>query len=371
MNTAHLILIIILIILIILIIWKLKNNSPQHSVKAILPHTYVEPQPDLSHVDVVYSWIDGSNSDVVDTINHYIERDRPTGRTATPNRFRSTDELKYSLRSLHQFGKWVRNIYILTSLNKVPSWFDEEIGLKYNIYFIDDSTLFPEDTLPIFNSLAKETVMHRIPNLSEKFLYFNDDVFMGRMTTESDFVHKDGKVKIFVNDDIVPKKKPEDQTEYFKKGLYYTRGLLLSLDFVKDHPKKDLYDDLKYKHHVPDMHLVSEDREKWVQLQYQMEKTSRSRFRTSEQVYDNSLLDNYWKFFRGKAEFATIHNIYVYLSNDLGGNRWAYNKIRHEKPKVFCLNDGIADEDENTKTALVEMQLFLEQYFPKAAPWEI
>ena len=35
-----------------------------------------------------------------------------------------------------------------------------------------------EDNLPTFNSLAIETLLWRIPDLAEQFLYFNDDVFL-------------------------------------------------------------------------------------------------------------------------------------------------------------------------------------------------
>ena len=48
--------------------------------------------------------------------------------------------------------------------------------------FVTHAELFREPLLelPTFSSLAIETVLHRIPNLSEHFLYFNNDMILGR-----------------------------------------------------------------------------------------------------------------------------------------------------------------------------------------------
>ena len=49
------------------------------------------------------------------------------------------------------------------------------------IRVVPHSEIFPDTgDLPTFNSHAIEACLHRIPDLSENFLYFNDDVFLGR-----------------------------------------------------------------------------------------------------------------------------------------------------------------------------------------------
>jgi len=46
---------------------------------------------------------------------------------------------------------------------------------------VPHSALFPNQThLPTFSSPAIEAHIHRIPGLSDKFLYLNDDVMFGR-----------------------------------------------------------------------------------------------------------------------------------------------------------------------------------------------
>ena len=93
-------------------------------------------------------------------------------------RFRSRDELRYSLRSLHLFAPWVRTIYLVTAGQR-PSWLaDRPAGHASST----TATSCPADALPTFNSQAIETALHRMPGLAEHFVYVNDDVFLGRPT---------------------------------------------------------------------------------------------------------------------------------------------------------------------------------------------
>lgn len=128
-------------------------------------------------IDVVYTWV-----------NHLDPEWQTAHRRATsqrsipstehksvndPARFTNRDELYYSIQTVLMCAQWVRNIFIVTNCNK-PPWFDD----FENVYLITHTELFPNSvSLPIFNSRAIETVLHRIPGLSEHFLYLNDDFF--------------------------------------------------------------------------------------------------------------------------------------------------------------------------------------------------
>jgi hypothetical protein len=53
--------------------------------------------------------------------------------------------------------------------------------------------IFPDPSvLPTFNSAAIEAAIHRIPELADHYLYFNDDVILMRPTERSDFLTEDG-----------------------------------------------------------------------------------------------------------------------------------------------------------------------------------
>ena len=58
----------------------------------------------------------------------------------------------------------------------------------------------PADALPTFNSQAIETALHRVPDLTEHWVYVNDDVFLGRRTRPELFFTPGGDVAAFVGD---------------------------------------------------------------------------------------------------------------------------------------------------------------------------
>lgn len=155
-------------------------------------------------VDVVYTWVNGSDPiwfaemqkyKVLYNKEHNITTEE-TGDTATSaNRFRDNDELKYvlfiifncrySLRSLEVNAPWIRNVYIVTN-GQVPSWIDTT---NPHLHIITHKEIFKDQSaLPTFSSPAIEMNLHHIPGLSDYFLYFNDDVFLGSPVHLTDFM---------------------------------------------------------------------------------------------------------------------------------------------------------------------------------------
>ncbi len=90
-------------------------------------------------IDVVYTWVNGSDPVWHAAMSEYKHRElmlRKYGegwellsgvnapadtKTGSANRYRDSNELKYSLRSLVKYAPWVRQIFIVTA-NQVPSW---------------------------------------------------------------------------------------------------------------------------------------------------------------------------------------------------------------------------------------------------------
>lgn len=126
---------------------------------------------DAVAIDVVYTWVDGSDP---------VWRQKKSAYVDTSDlleRYHSLDELKYSLKSLYKYAPWINHIYIVVDDDQAPqfvNWSDSKITL------IKHSEIIPAENLPLFNSVAIETALHHIPGLSEHFLYFNDDVFFGQ-----------------------------------------------------------------------------------------------------------------------------------------------------------------------------------------------
>lgn len=55
---------------------------------------------------------------------------------------------------------------------------------------INQDDLIEESERPTFNSNCIESVLHKIPGITEKFIVVNDDYFFGRLVHPSDFFTK-------------------------------------------------------------------------------------------------------------------------------------------------------------------------------------
>lgn len=143
-------------------------------------------------IDAVVTWVDGNDPNHQKKLRKYkkenrnIENELLTGRDKT--RFIDNGELKYCLCSIRKFTPWIRNIYLITD-NQTPGFADEKFVKENNLIIIDHKTIFEsfEWALPTFNTRSIESMLWRIPDLSNHFIYFNDDFVLTKPLTPSDF----------------------------------------------------------------------------------------------------------------------------------------------------------------------------------------
>lgn len=135
---------------------------------------------DPSPIDIVYLWVDGNDPAWRRKRRAAVERLGAVQRAAmglygnVEGRFRDNDELRYSLRALEQFYPDHGHVYLVTD-NQRPAWLQPSDRLTV----VDHRSLMPAAALPTFDSSHIESYIHRIPGLSERFFYLNDDVFFG------------------------------------------------------------------------------------------------------------------------------------------------------------------------------------------------
>lgn len=148
-------------------------------------------------IDVVISWVDGNDPVHQQKIKPYLEpKLRKSDDIAGPTRYNSVGEVFYCVSSVLRFAPFVRKIFIVTDnqnphLEKfVQNNFSES---NIPIEIIDHTIIFKgyEKYLPVFNSRAVETCIYRIPDLSENYVYFNDDFFLIRPIQETDWFIED------------------------------------------------------------------------------------------------------------------------------------------------------------------------------------
>ncbi len=79
---------------------------------------------------------------------------------------------------------WGNNIYLIMNVQK-PEWLD----LSHpKLRFMSHKEFIPEFYLLTYNSVAIELNLHRIKDLSEKFIYFNTDTYLIKDIKLSDFL---------------------------------------------------------------------------------------------------------------------------------------------------------------------------------------
>ena len=147
-------------------------------------------------VDAVITWVNGNDSAHKAKMNPYISDKKELNSKKTKMRYGQVNEIEFVVKSIVKNAKFVRNIFIVTD-NQTPLFLKDEKQAKKdfpNILIVDHKTIFEgyNQYLPTFNSLSIESLLYKIPGLSEHFLYFNDDFLLLKETNISLLLFPEG-----------------------------------------------------------------------------------------------------------------------------------------------------------------------------------
>jgi hypothetical protein len=165
-------------------------------------------------IDIVYLWVNGNDPVWQRKRHHAVEKLSPGNLNAiamygnVEGRFRDNDELRYSLRALERYFPEHGHVYVVTD-DQAPAWLCPSDRLTV----VDHKELIPAESLPTFDSGNIESYIHRIPNLSERYFYLNDDVFFSATVNLRDWFW-DGGIYVTWSDEPVVTDEPlrEDAT---------------------------------------------------------------------------------------------------------------------------------------------------------------
>lgn len=151
-------------------------------------------------VDAVVTWVNGADPTHVRKRTMALHQGMGVVSSTIlagvdDTRFEDNNEIEYCLRSIRRFAPWVRTIFLVTDQQR-PSFLTEEQRQQLGVKIVDHKDIFSghEHVLPTFNSLSIETALHRIPGLSSRYVYFNDDVVLMAPTCIEDFFTEDNKI---------------------------------------------------------------------------------------------------------------------------------------------------------------------------------
>ncbi len=286
------------------------------------------------YIDAVYTWVDGRDPEFQEQLGRYRTRTSRKSHGHGAARFHDNDELRFSLRSLELFAPWIRTVHIVTN-GQVPSWIDRS---HPRLSLTRHEDLFPDrHLLPVFNSWAIEWQLFRIPGLSRRFLYLNDDFFLGRPVAPSDFMAPGGGCRILVeNFDMLSRAAARHDTD---RALAFTEDML-NTRFGFRSPRKKIA-------HAPrllDREILEDLHRLWPK---EIQRTTAQRFRDPESVS----LETLYAYYLLECTERQGHHLQTVATGTpecytfvmLGSPLWRAWKrllgIVCRRPKFFCLND--------------------------------
>uniref|UniRef100_UPI002B277616 stealth family protein n=1 Tax=Nocardioides sp. TaxID=35761 RepID=UPI002B277616 len=307
-------------------------------------------------VDVVYTWVDGTDeawddarrARLVDLAGTALTREA-SGRA----RFVDHGELRYSMRSLHLFAPWVRRIHLVTA-GQVPDWLDTG---HPKINLVDHRDILPAEALPTFNSHAIETALHHIEGLAEHFVYLNDDILLGRPQRPEAFFSPSGMTAVALSPMTVDLGDDVGAPPYLM-AAWNNRALL------EDAFGATLSHTLL---HAPQSLRVSVLEALEARFSEALSATARAPFRSATDVSVTSSLAQHYGLLTGTAFAVEPTHAFVDISNADLERR--LRVLRQRDRDSICLADH---HDHALRPERLEVVLheFLEDYYPVAAPWE-
>lgn len=324
-------------------------------------------------IDFVIPWVDDRDPIWREKKARYANA---ADRNNSDGRYRDWDMLKYWFRGVEQFAPWVRYIFFVTD-DQLPTWLDTTHPKLKHIKHTD---YIPQEYLPTFSSHVIEWNFHRIEELSETFVYFNDDVFLIDRVTPEDF---------FV--DGLPCDRPNIGALYpngfFTHILFHNIELLNRHFTLKGSIRKNLSKWLRAqtpgglakllvyggKTLIPNstaehihMNLLKKTFEElWTAEKDCIEKTCSHKFR--EQTDVNAYCVRDWQLFSG--QFRPKRSVgKLFHTTEMDCNDAALTYLRKQKGKVVCLND--TEDETNFEEHRAQLIAAFESLLPNKSTFE-
>ena len=144
----------------------------------------------MEKIDFVLPWVDGSDKEWLNLKRKFEssggEAINADSDANGENRYRDYGMLRYWFRAVERFAPWVNRVFFVTCGQK-PDWLDES---NPKLRLVDHREYIPSGYLPTFQSNTIELNLHRIPDLAEHFVLFNDDTLLLRPVRPDFFFRK-------------------------------------------------------------------------------------------------------------------------------------------------------------------------------------
>ena len=175
------------------------------------------------------------NNEPIDVVIKYIDlTDKTLNRTGIKQIQKDEDneELRYSVRSIFQYIPWVRKIFIIMPNEKVK-YFKPYEEIKEKIVYVKDKDLLGFDSANIYAFTLNLFRLEKF-GVSDNFIYMDDDFFIGKKLSKSNFFYYDEKeLKVLpslLNNEFLELDKEKTLQQY--KYLYNARSQFGTQSFM-------------------------------------------------------------------------------------------------------------------------------------------
>jgi hypothetical protein len=334
---------------------------------------------DYPTIDVVITWVNGNDKEFIKEVQSFGKNSYQL------ERFYQNEELKYCLRSIEMNLTFIRKIFIVVREDQYPSFLKQS---HYQIEYISHSTIIPPQFLPTFNSIAIENFIHKIPALSEHFIYFNDDMIVLQETNPATFFdHK--HYKPYQSKDLEKIQQVSPNDLYWKKD---DKGNIIAINediFDRNFALKQLVDqnneildiiygkETRYRtQHVPYACKKSylnelDDFLKTIHLRGKTmyENSGLHKFRDLKSIARFSFFKKYWDIYMNDCleKKFSLHSIII---NDKVDKTLEIDNIGEYKSSFLVVHNEASELTDIAISNFAVMNKKLEQLFPYKSSFE-
>jgi hypothetical protein len=255
---------------------------------------------------------------------------------------------------------WARRVYLVTCRPQVPAWLDRSA-----VTVVHHDAFIPAGVLPTFNSFAIVSHLHRLPGLSKRFVYVEDDRLFGAPIAVGDLFAPDGRPLVYLKSrhTMAPDRRDDTSLSPWNRALANANHLLNSRYGTRRRPTVS---------HAP----LPVDLESWEAMiaawPDAFARTAACRFRDTgnvapEHLYPHFLLEEGRGVPAGVAS-TFRRSAYHPLNNVTLLQRAGFARLRAQGPKFVCLNDNYGDRPSAASVALARQ--FLEGWLPAPSRYE-
>jgi hypothetical protein len=321
-------------------------------------------------IDFVIPWVDGSDPEWLKLFNQYapVKKSVALENYTAENRYSDTGLLRYWFRSIEKNAPWVHKVFFITNGQK-PDWLNVNCE---KLVWVKHEDYIPKEWLPTFSANPIELNLHRIKDLSEHFVYFNDDFYIIKKIKESYYFNKQGLPCDFAIQSIIPgtdfahikiSNIVEINTRFSKtKVISKHKRKWFSLVYGKNLWRLLYFSPMKrftgfLERHTSQAFLKSTFEDVWKNCENILLETCANKFRSVTDV--NQYLLRYWQLVTGRFHPSTykgrkklFHNITVHDIEKC---------FQNPKIKEICINEEVTQGS---------VELF-EKYFPEKSMFEL